>query len=127
VVLHLELDAGALARHQHATKNPALHPDLAALTDNKGLGRWPRVKVQVAFSYLSGILVGRAPLQNVDWALVSNKPVLVLPGDAHRGADLISDSGEAVSKVDRRRGGWWETETEEKGGETAPSTMVMRG
>jgi len=104
VILYLELDAGALACHQHASKNPALHPDLAALTDNKSLGRWPRVKVQVAFSYLSGIVVARAPLQNVDWALVSNKPVLVLPGDAHRGADLVSDSGEAVSKVNRRRG-----------------------
>jgi hypothetical protein len=127
VILYLELDAGALACHQHASKDSALHPDLAALTDNKGFGRRPRVKVQVAFPYLSSVVVAGAPLQNVDWTLVSNEPVLVLPGDAHRGADFVSDSGEAISKVDRRRGGWWETETEEKGGESASGTMVMRG
>jgi hypothetical protein len=62
VILHLQLDAGALACHKHAADNSALDPDLAALTNDEGLGRWPRVIAQVASSYLGSIRVARVLL-----------------------------------------------------------------
>jgi hypothetical protein len=121
VILDLQLDAGALAGHQHASDNSALYPDLAALTDNKGLGRLPRIRTQIDI-----VTVG-VPLQNVDRALVSDESVLVFPSDAHCGADLVSYPSKAVSEIDRRRGGGRKRETEEEGSKSAPGTVVMCG
>ena len=59
MILHLQLDASALARHQHASEDMVLYPNLAALADDKGLGRWPRIRTQ------SGIVAVGVPLQNV--------------------------------------------------------------
>jgi len=65
-------------------------------------------------------------LQHIDGALVSDEPVLVSPGSANRGADLVSYSGETVSKIEGRRGGRRERETKEEGRKTAPGAVVMR-
>ena len=121
VILHLQLDASALARHQHASEDTGLYPDLATLTDNKGLGRLPRIRTQ------SGIVAVGVPLQNVDRTLVIDESVLVFPGDAHCCADLVSYPSKAVSEIDRRRGGGRKRKTEEEGSKSAPGTVVMRG
>jgi hypothetical protein len=121
VILHLQLDTSALARHQHASEHTGLYPNLATLTYDKSFRCWPRIKTQ------SGVVVVGVPLQNVNRALVSDESVLVFPGDAHCCADLVSYPSKAVSEVDRRRGGGRKRETEEEGRKSAPGTVVMRG
>jgi len=115
VILHLKLDASALDCYQHASKDTGLYPDLATFTDNKPFWRWPRVKTEAIPFVPGGIDAARVALQHVDGALVSDEPVLVFPGDANRGADLVSYSGKSVSEIDGRRGGRRERETKEEG------------
>src|SRR6266478_6610798 len=126
VILHLKLDASALACHQHASADTALDPDLAAVTDDKTLRCGPRVKIETITLVPGGIDAARIALQNINGTLVSNEPILVLPGNANRGADLVSYSGETVSEIDGRRGGRWERETKEEGRKSTPGAVVMR-
>jgi hypothetical protein len=125
VILNLELDACALACNQHASEDTGLHPDLATFTNNKALRGGPRVKIESIPLFPSGIDAARAALEHVDRALVGDEPVLIFPGDANRGADLVSYSGKSVSKIDGRRGGWWERETKEEGRKSTPGAVVM--
>jgi hypothetical protein len=94
VILHLELDASALACYQYASEDTGLYPDLATFTDNKTLRRGPRVKTEAIPFVPGGIDVARVAL-----------PVLVLPGDANRGAELVSYPEKPISEIDGRRGG----------------------
>ena len=126
MILHLELNACAFACHKHTSEDTALHPDLATFTDNKALRCGPRVETETTSLVPIGIDAARIPLQHVDETLISDEPVLVLPRDANRGADLVSYSGETVSEIDRRRGGRWERETKEEGRKSAPGAVVMR-
>ena len=126
MILHLKLDTSALAGYQHASKDTALDPDLASFTNNKTLWCGPRVKIEATTLSPSGIDAARISLQNIYGTLVCNKPVLVFPGDANRGADLVSYPGETVSEIDGRRGGRWERETKEEGCKSAPGAMVVR-
>lgn len=126
VILHLELDASALACHKHASEDTGLHPDLATFADNKALWHIPRVKTDTIPLVRDGIDAARAALQHVDGAFVSDEPVLIFPDDANRGADLVSYSGKSVSEIDGRWGRGWERETKEEGRKSAPGAVVMR-
>jgi hypothetical protein len=126
VILQLEFDACALACHQHASDDTALYPDLATFTDNKAFRFGPRVEIETTPLVSGGIDAARIALQHINGTLISDEPVLVLPGDANRGADLVSYSGETVSEIDRRRGRRWERETKEEGCKSAPGAVVMR-
>jgi hypothetical protein len=126
VILQLELDVSALTCHEHASDDTGLHPYLATFTDNKALRRVPRVKIDIIPLVLGSTEATRAALQHVDGALVGDEPVLVFPGDADGGADLVSYSGKSVSEIDGRRGGRWERETKEEGRKSAPRAVVMR-
>ena len=126
MILHLELDVSALTCHEHASGDTGLHPYLATFTDNKTLRRVPRVKLDIIPLVLGSTEAARAALQHVDEALVGDEPVLVFPGNADGGADLISYPGKSVSKIDRWRGGGWERETKEEGCKSAPRAVVMR-
>jgi hypothetical protein len=126
VILHLELDASALACHQHAPEDTGLYPDLATFTNNKALRRGPRVIIET-IPYVPGcICAAGVALQHVDGAFVSDESVLVFPGDANRGANLVSYSGKPVSEIDGGWGGVWERETKEEGRKAAPGAVVMR-
>ena len=126
MILHLELDASALACYQHASEDTGLYPDLATFTNNEALRHVPRVKVDTIPLVRGGIDAARVALQHVDRALVGDEPVLVFPGDANRGADLVSYSCKAISEIDGRWGRGWERETKEEGRKSAPGAVVMR-
>ena len=114
VVLHLELDARALAGDEAPANDAALDPYLAVLADNDALG----IRAIEAFV---------RDLDDVDVGLVRDELILALPRDADGRADLVADAREPRAEGDRGRGGWRDGEAEEEGGEAAAGGVVVRG
>src|SRR5260221_65857 len=79
-----------------------VYADLATFSDNKALRSGPRVEIETTPLVPGGIDAARIALQDIDGTFISDEPVLVLPDNANRGADLVSYSGETVSEIDRR-------------------------
>ena len=90
MVLHLRLDASALACDEHTADNTRLRPDFAGLASEETFRSRPTVLV---------IVVTGVSLEYVDGTLARHEPVLVLPCDTSTGADLISYLCEPISKV----------------------------
>ena len=95
VVLHLQLDAGALACDKHTADNTRLRPDLAALSNNETLRRRPTVLLLL----LLVVVVAGVSLEYVYGTLACHEPILVFPCDASTCADFVTYPCEPISKV----------------------------